>query len=169
MNSAPEVHCHQLPEYELEWKNGEVVVTRESVFQLIRSIKDPEHDYTLEDLKVVDAERIALYPLGRSRERQPEPERARETVAAAEPPTGPVVVEVEIVPTIPHCSMVGIIGLSILYQLTRVLHSRYLVRVVIKPGSHTLDEEMTKQLADIERTYSAFLNPSILSTITALI
>ncbi|KAI5193278.1 hypothetical protein NECID01_2192 [Nematocida sp. AWRm77] len=184
MNFAPEVCTQKVPEFEVEWKNGEIAVTQESIFQLVRSIKDPEHDYTLEDLKVVGMDRVRLYALAQDHHQSqsqlqpqsqlhPHPQRegAVEEGEAEKPWAcrGPVVVEIEIIPTIPHCSMVGLIGLSILYKLTKTLHSKYIVRVVIKEGTHTLDEEMTKQLADIERTYSAFLNPSILSTIISLI
>jgi len=148
-NVSPEV-WEIREQYDIEWKDGEVCVTQQSIFQIVRSIKDPEHDYTLEQLKVVDIDRINIKKINR---------RAN----SAE------VVEIEIVPTIPHCSMVGFIGLSILYKLSKILSSKYIVRVIVCKGTHTQDDEMTKQFADTERTSSAFLNASILSTLLSLL
>lgn len=151
MNAAPDVH-RRGEEHEIVRSSGEIVVTQESVFQLIRHIKDPEHDYTLEELKVVDKQRIRVRRLG-----------------SAEAGESAEIVEVEVVPTIPHCSMVGMIGLAVLHQLSTHLSSKYVVRVVVKEDAHTLGAEMTKQLADIERTASALENPAIMDTICALL
>jgi len=150
MNSSPEVSCISEENYEMVWEEKELVVNEKSVFQVIRGIKDPEHDYTLEQLKVVGLERIKIVELN-SEENSSK------------------IIEIEIVPTIPHCSMVGLIGLSIIYKLGMVVSSRYVVRVVIKKGTHMLEEDMTKQLEDLERTESAFLNPAITDVISMLI
>lgn len=146
MNENPHVQKAQTEQYKIEQEEGEVVVSRESIFQIVRSIKDPEHSYTLEELKVVELDRISI-------------EEAKPGVF----------IRVCVVPTIPHCSMVGLIGLSILYKLTRVLSSAYIVRVEVEENSHTLAKEVTKQLADIERTYAAFLNENIVDAILPLI
>ncbi|KAI5133777.1 hypothetical protein NEAUS04_0127 [Nematocida ausubeli] len=146
MNETPDVCTETRPEYEIVWNNGEVDVNEKSIFQIIRNIRDPEHSYTLEELRVVSLDRVSI-----------------RTTSTGE------YVHVVVIPTIPHCSMVGLIGLSILYKLFTVLSSKYIVRVEVEKDSHTLADEVTKQLSDIERTYAAFLNPNIISAITPLL
>ncbi|OAG29510.1 hypothetical protein NEDG_00643 [Nematocida displodere] len=182
MNFSPVVSTEQRQVFELHWDDGELCVGRESIFQLIRNIKDPEHDYTLEQLNVVCLEDICIYShvedpsasqaagvsgLGGKQWAREHHQTEEEVKRAGQ--EVPVFVEIKVVPTIPHCSMVGLIGLSILYKVTKIISSRYVVRVIVKKGTHTLDEEMTKQLEDIERTSSAFINPAIVATITELI
>ncbi|KAI5180453.1 hypothetical protein NEOKW01_0757 [Nematocida sp. AWRm80] len=113
-----------------------------AIYEMIRGIKDPEYDCTLEDLKVVDSASVEI-----SNER----------------------ITVYITPTIPHCSMVSIIGLSILYKITRSIDSKYIVRAVIREGTHVLEEKINLQLEDIDRVFSAFNNESILNTILGLL
>ncbi|KAI5192750.1 hypothetical protein NEMIN01_2195 [Nematocida minor] len=146
MNECPDVQPASTVEYTMEWKDGELVVSDKSIFQVVRSIKDPEHSYTLEELKVVSLDRISI----------------EETSFGS-------FVHIVVIPTIPHCSMVGLIGLSILYKLVSILSSKYIVRVEVEKESHTLAEEVTKQLSDMERTYAAFLNDNIVSAILPLI
>ena len=45
-------------------------------------------------------------------------------------------VKVQFTPTIPHCSMATLIGLSIRVKLLRSLPAQYKVDVLISPGSH---------------------------------
>ncbi|XP_069724268.1 cytosolic iron-sulfur assembly component 2B isoform X3 [Phaenicophaeus curvirostris] len=77
------------------------------IFDLIRSINDPEHPLTLEELNVVE-----------------QVNDAESTVA------------VEFTPTIPHCSMATLIGLSIKVKLIRSLPERFKLDVHITPGTH---------------------------------
>uniref|UniRef100_A0A8D2LDV2 Cytosolic iron-sulfur assembly component 2B n=1 Tax=Varanus komodoensis TaxID=61221 RepID=A0A8D2LDV2_VARKO len=72
------------------------------VFDLIRSINDPEHPLTLEELNVVEQVRVKVND-------------AESTVS------------VEFTPTIPHCSMATLIGLSIKVKLIRSLPERFKV------------------------------------------
>ncbi|NXS03532.1 MIP18 protein, partial [Oxylabes madagascariensis] len=69
---------------------------------LIRSINDPEHPLTLEELNVVEQVRVKVSD-------------AQSTVS------------VEFTPTIPHCSMATLIGLSIKVKLLRSLPERFKV------------------------------------------
>ncbi|KAL4685400.1 hypothetical protein H8959_000997 [Pygathrix nigripes] len=78
---------------------------------LIRSINDPEHPLTLEELNVVEQVRVQVS----------DPES---TVAVA------------FTPTIPHCSMATLIGLSIKVKLLRSLPQRFKMDVHITPGTH---------------------------------
>ena len=80
---------------------------REEVFDLIRDINDPEHPLTLEQLNVAQLQQIEV-----------DDERNR--------------VCVEFTPTIPHCSMATLIGLSIRVKLLRSLPSRF--KVIASPS-----------------------------------
>ncbi|XP_056657691.1 cytosolic iron-sulfur assembly component 2B isoform X1 [Monodelphis domestica] len=81
------------------------------IFDLIRSINDPEHPLTLEELNVVEQVRVKV--------------NDRESTVA-----------VEFTPTIPHCSMATLIGLSIKVKLIRSLPERFKMDVHITPGTH---------------------------------
>uniref|UniRef100_A0A670YMM8 Cytosolic iron-sulfur assembly component 2B n=1 Tax=Pseudonaja textilis TaxID=8673 RepID=A0A670YMM8_PSETE len=81
------------------------------IFDLIRGIHDPEHPLTLEELNVVEQLRVQVSDAGSA-------------------------VSVEFTPTIPHCSMATLIGLSIKVKLIRSLPERFKVDVHITPGTH---------------------------------
>lgn len=49
-------------------------------------------------------------------------------------------------PTIPHCSMSTLIGLSIRVKLLRSLPARYKVDVQITPGTHQSEEASMRQI-----------------------
>ncbi|XP_026547378.1 cytosolic iron-sulfur assembly component 2B [Notechis scutatus] len=72
------------------------------IFDLIRGIHDPEHPLTLEELNVVEQLRVQVSDAGSA-------------------------VSVEFTPTIPHCSMATLIGLSIKVKLIRSLPERFKV------------------------------------------
>ncbi|XP_028983647.1 cytosolic iron-sulfur assembly component 2B isoform X2 [Betta splendens] len=98
------------------------------IFDLIRSINDPEHPLSLEELNVVEQVRVKVND-------------AESTVS------------VEFTPTIPHCSMATLIGLSIKTD------------VHITPGTHASEEAVNKQLADKERVAAALENSSLLEVV----
>ncbi|XP_032678053.1 MIP18 family protein galla-2 [Odontomachus brunneus] len=107
------------------------------VFDLIRNINDPEHPLTLEELNIVEQSLIQV-------------DNKKNTV------------DVKFTPTIPHCSMATLIGLSIRVQLLRTLPSRFKVSVEITPGSHVSEASLNKQLADKERVAAAIENSMLL-------
>ncbi|KAF6737402.1 Mitotic spindle-associated MMXD complex subunit MIP18 [Oryzias melastigma] len=98
-------------------------------------------------------------------------------------------VSVEFTPTIPHCSMATLIGLSIKVKLLRSLPSRFKVGsgftikrshlcssnetwffliqidVHITPGTHASEAAVNKQLADKERVAAALENSSLLEVV----
>ncbi|NXI43099.1 MIP18 protein, partial [Galbula dea] len=107
---------------------------------LIRSINDPEHPLTLEELNVVEQVRVKVND-------------AESTVA------------VEFTPTIPHCSMATLIGLSIKVKLIRSLPDRFKLDVHITPGTHVSEHAVNKQLADKERVAAALENSHLLEVV----
>ncbi|KAM8851717.1 cytosolic iron-sulfur assembly component 2B isoform X1 [Synchiropus splendidus] len=110
------------------------------IFDMIRSINDPEHPLSLEELNVVEQVRVKV-------------KDAESTV------------EVEFTPTIPHCSMATLIGLSIKVKLLRSLPNRFKIDVHITPGTHASEEAVNKQLADKERVAAALENSSLLEVV----
>lgn len=110
------------------------------VFELIRHVNDPEHPLTLEQLHVASLDLV------------------RVDDAASE-------VTVHFTPTIPHCSMATLIGLSIRVKLLRALPSRFKVRVCVTPGSHSSEAAVTKQLNDKERVAAALENAHLLDVV----
>uniref|UniRef100_A0A8C7YCY8 Cytosolic iron-sulfur assembly component 2B n=1 Tax=Oryzias sinensis TaxID=183150 RepID=A0A8C7YCY8_9TELE len=110
------------------------------IFDLIRSISDPEHPLSLEELNVVEEVRVQVND-------------AESTVS------------VEFTPTIPHCSMATLIGLSIKVKLLRSLPNRFKIDVHITPGTHASEAAVNKQLADKERVAAALENSSLLEVV----
>lgn len=110
------------------------------IFDLIRNINDPEHPLTLEELHVVEEKNITIN-------------------------NGVNSVHVNFTPTIPHCSMATLIGLSIRVLLLRALPSRFKVSVEVTPGSHASEAAVNKQLADKERVAAALENNNLIEII----
>uniref|UniRef100_A0ACB8EAP6 Cytosolic iron-sulfur assembly component 2B n=1 Tax=Sphaerodactylus townsendi TaxID=933632 RepID=A0ACB8EAP6_9SAUR len=99
-----------------------------------------EHPLTLEELNVVEQVRVKVND-------------AESTVS------------VEFTPTIPHCSMATLIGLSIKVKLIRSLPERFKVDVHITPGTHASEHAVNKQLADKERVAAALENAHLLEVV----
>ncbi|XP_019629276.1 PREDICTED: mitotic spindle-associated MMXD complex subunit MIP18-like [Branchiostoma belcheri] len=110
------------------------------IFDLVRSINDPEHPLTLEELNVIEQSRITVDEDNNN-------------------------VSVEFTPTIPHCSMATLIGLSIRVKLLRALPTRFKVDVHITPGTHQSELAVNKQLADKERVAAALENQHLLEVV----
>lgn len=132
---------------------------------LIRSITDPEHPLTLEQLAVVSASQITVTGGKRAR------------------------VLVEFTPTIPHCSMATLIGaslvicprapstcscaprtksrtgLSIRVRLLRALPARYKVDIRVREGSHQSENAVNRQLNDKERVAAALENSHLVDVV----
>lgn len=121
---------------------------QQRVFDVIRDIRDPEHPHSLEELSVIDLDSIRI---------RPPPEDS--------PGYGKI--SIAFTPTVPHCSLASIIGLSIQAKLKR---SRlltppgdcyYKLSVTCAPDAHTSAKDINRQLADKERVSAAFENPKI--------
>lgn len=111
---------------------------------LIRNINDPEHPLTLEELHVLEQSLITV-------------DNEKNTV------------KVLFTPTIPHCSMATLIGLSIRVKLLRALPPRFKVSVEINPGTHASENAVNKQLADKERVAAALENSHLIEVINQCI
>ena len=82
-----------------------MVLVFHSFIDLIRGINDPEHPLTLEELNVLQLQHVDVSDNGNY-------------------------VTVHFTPTIPHCSMATLIGLSIKVRLLRALPDRFKVGVI---------------------------------------
>jgi metal-sulfur cluster biosynthetic enzyme len=100
------------------------------IYDIIKSINDPEHPLTLEQLSIVSPKNIVV-----------EPEKKH--------------IKVYFTPTIPNCSMSTLIGLMIKVKLLNSVSSKYKVDVLIEPGKHYTEDAVNKQLNDKERVYAA--------------
>ncbi|GAM21088.1 hypothetical protein SAMD00019534_042630, partial [Acytostelium subglobosum LB1] len=115
------------------------------IFDLVREINDPEHPLTLEQLNVVRHENISI-------------------------DTEKNLIRLYFTPTVPHCSMANLIGLSIKEKLVRSLPRRFKVDVKVTPGSHSSEQSVNKQLNDKERVSAALdASSSILNVVNECI
>ncbi|BAT99672.1 hypothetical protein VIGAN_10117000 [Vigna angularis var. angularis] len=89
-------------------------IDQQEIFDHIRDIKDPEHPYSLEELKVITEEAVEV-------------DDQRNYV------------RITFTPTVEHCSMATIIGLCLRVKLMRSLPSRYKVDIRVAPGSHATE------------------------------
>ncbi len=122
----------------LEWKD--------TVFDIIRNIKDPEKEETLEELEVVRENLVSVSRLSSE--------------------SSFYSVKVEFVPTVPHCSLATLIGLCLITKLNRELPSgRFKIDLAIAEGSHSTGPEITKQINDKERVAAALENPNLRQTV----
>jgi len=115
-------------------------IDAQEVFDLLRSITDPEHPLTLEELKVISRDQVKV---------------------------DGTTVYVEFTPTTPACGMANVIGLAIMVRLIRSLPARYKVKISMTPGSHQHVAQVTKQLNDKERVAAAMEVESIMDNINA--
>ncbi|ERN15537.1 hypothetical protein AMTR_s00048p00110490 [Amborella trichopoda] len=111
-----------------------------TILHHVRDIKDPEHPYSLEELKVVSEDAIEL---------DDEHNYVRITFT----------------PTVEHCSMATVIGLCLRVKLMRSLPSRYKVDIRVAPGTHATEAAVNKQLNDKERVAAALENPNLVEMV----
>ncbi|KDO57177.1 hypothetical protein CISIN_1g031455mg [Citrus sinensis] len=89
-------------------------IDQQEVFDHVRDIKDPEHPYSLEELKVITEDAIEV-----------DDERSY--------------VRVTFTPTVEHCSMATVIGLCLRVKLMRSLPPRFKVDIMVAPGTHATE------------------------------
>lgn len=123
---------------ELGYKDAQDL--QETLFDVLRSIRDPEKPCTLEDLNVIYEEGIFVLPPTKS---------------------NVYVVRVEFNPTVPHCSLATLIGLCIRVKVERSLPHNVKLDIYIKKGAHSTEDEINKQINDKERIAAAMENPNL--------
>lgn len=114
------------------------------MIKLFLLLSDPEHPLTLEELNVVQQDLISVDNKSNK-------------------------IEVFFTPTVPHCSMATLIGLSVRVQLLRSLPPRFKVNVFVTPGVHVSEQSVNKQLNDKERVAAALENSHLSSVINQCI
>ncbi|MES1916264.1 MAG: hypothetical protein MHM6MM_008098 [Cercozoa sp. M6MM] len=124
-------------------EDAELSMLRDEIFDQIRTIRDPEHDFSLEELSVVSEEGIELT------RRTGRPNAMDCTVYY--------------VPTVPHCSLALLIGLCIRQKLCRNVlpHFSIKLQILIEEGTHQDAAAVNKQVGDKERCAAAMENPQL--------
>ncbi|KAJ6943079.1 hypothetical protein NC652_008775 [Populus alba x Populus x berolinensis] len=112
----------------------------EHAVEPIDQLEDPEHPYSLEELKVI-------------------------TEDAIEVDDNHSYVRVTFTPTVEHCSMATVIGLCLRVKLMRSLPQRYKVDIRVAPGTHATESAVNKQLNDKERVAAALENPNLVDMV----
>ncbi|KAI8984037.1 hypothetical protein BDF20DRAFT_796732, partial [Mycotypha africana] len=115
-------------------------IDEQEVFDLVRSISDPEHPLTLEQLNVLQFDHVEVDNDNNK-------------------------VLIEFTPTIPHCSMATLIGLCIRVRLLRSLPDRFKVDIRVRKGTHQSEHAVNKQLNDKERVAAALENTHLLEVV----
>ncbi|KAM4677815.1 cytosolic iron-sulfur assembly component 2A [Discoglossus pictus] len=109
------------------------------VYDVIRTIRDPEKPSTLEDLDVV----------------------SESCVSVEEVDEDSYLVIIRFTPTVPHCSLATLIGLCLRVKLQRCLSFKHKLEIYISEGTHSTEEDINKQINDKERVSAAMENPSL--------
>ena len=110
----------------------------EDIWLLIRLIRDPEHPFTLGQLRVVSPRFVKF-------------QSSLNTIV------------IQFKPTIPNCSLSSIIGLCIREKIRRYFVTQNPSRLVVQlvENSHEDYHAINKQLSDKERIAAALDNPEV--------
>ena len=74
----------------------------------------------------------------------------------------PVLIRIAFTPTVPHCSLATLIGLCMRVKLERNLTQRsFKLDIAVMEGTHSLEEDVNKQINDKERVAAAMENPNL--------
>ncbi|XP_018924094.1 cytosolic iron-sulfur assembly component 2A [Cyprinus carpio] len=109
------------------------------VYDVIRTIRDPEKPNTLEELDVVTEKCVEVQELGDDE----------------------YLIIIRFSPTVPHCSLATLIGLCLQVKLQRCLPFKHKLEIYITEGTHSTEEDINKQINDKERVAAAMENPSL--------
>ncbi|XP_029009399.1 cytosolic iron-sulfur assembly component 2A isoform X2 [Betta splendens] len=109
------------------------------VYDVIRSIRDPEKPNTLEELDVVTEKCVEVQELGEDE----------------------FLIIIKFSPTVPHCSLATLIGLCLQVKLQRCLPFKHKLEIYISEGTHSTEEDINKQINDKERVAAAMENPNL--------
>uniref|UniRef100_A0A8C6EE47 Cytosolic iron-sulfur assembly component 2A n=1 Tax=Moschus moschiferus TaxID=68415 RepID=A0A8C6EE47_MOSMO len=109
------------------------------VYDLIRTIRDPEKPNTLEELEVVTESCVEVLKINED----------------------DYLVIIRFTPTVPHCSLVTLIGLCLRVKLQRCLLFKHTLEIYISEGTHSTEEDINKQINDKEQVAAAMENPNL--------
>ncbi|XP_072242594.1 cytosolic iron-sulfur assembly component 2A isoform X2 [Leuresthes tenuis] len=109
------------------------------VYDVIRSIRDPEKPNTLEELDVVTEKCVEVQEIGED----------------------DYLIIIKFSPTVPHCSLATLIGLCLQVKLQRCLPFKHKLEIYISEGTHSTEEDINKQINDKERVAAAMENPNL--------
>ncbi|KAJ8249249.1 hypothetical protein GJAV_G00232770 [Gymnothorax javanicus] len=109
------------------------------VYDVIRTIRDPEKPNTLEELDVVSEKSVEVQDLGDDE----------------------YLIIIKFTPTVPHCSLATLIGLCLQVKLQRCLPFKHKLEIYISEGTHSTEEDINKQINDKERVAAAMENPNL--------
>lgn len=70
-------------------------------------------------------------------------------------------IRIEFTPTVPHCSLATLIGLCLRVKLERCLLYKYKLDIFVGEGTHSIEEDVNKQINDKERVAAAMENPNL--------
>ncbi|TNV75530.1 hypothetical protein FGO68_gene7357 [Halteria grandinella] len=122
---------------------------KEEVYDIIRTIQDPEKPLSLEDLGVVQDDLITVYQ-----------------DSLDSPPT----ITIIWVPTTPDCHLATTIALCLRTKLFRELSCKDAkIDILVQEGKHTIKDQIDKQVNDKERVLAAMENEAIRAAIEDLI
>nr|XP_012804702.2 cytosolic iron-sulfur assembly component 2A [Jaculus jaculus] len=107
------------------------------VYDLIRTIRDPEKPNTLEELEVVRESCVEVQEINEDN----------------------YLVIIRFTPTVPHCSLATLIGLCLRVKLQRCLPFKHKLEIYISEGTHSTEDDINKQINDKERVAAALENP----------
>ncbi|MCI4381966.1 hypothetical protein PGIGA_G00258180 [Pangasianodon gigas] len=109
------------------------------VYDVIRTIRDPEKPNTLEELDVVTEKCVEVQDLGDDE----------------------YLIIIRFSPTVPHCSLATLIGLCLQVKLQRCLPFKHKLEIYLTEGTHSTEEDINKQINDKERVAAAMENPNL--------
>lgn len=124
-------------------QDEELTDVSNTVYDVLRLIKDPEKDATLEDLDVIREDGIKVTRFNSDKYH----------------------IAIQFVPTVPHCSLATLIGLCIRVKLERALPYAYKTDITLAPGSHETEHDVNKQINDKERVAAALENPNLIKAV----
>jgi len=110
-----------------------------TIYDIIRTIKDPEKDGTLEDLNVLYEDGVKV-------------DIEDNEVCS---------IRIMFKPTVKHCTLATLIGLCIRVKLERNIPANHKISIFVEKGAHDIEDDVNKQINDKERVSAAMENPNI--------
>ncbi|KAG1938349.1 MIP18 family protein (DUF59) [Pimephales promelas] len=110
------------------------------VYDVIRTIRDPEKPNTLEELDVVTEKCVSVQELGDEE----------------------YLIIIKFSPTVPHCSLATLIGLCLQVKLQRCLPFKHKLEIYITEGTHSTEED--SECSSSSQQFHTTLGPDTFSS-----